>query len=132
MLGATHSMANPLTAHHDIAHGQAVGMLLPVVVRFNACEPQVAELYATLACSAGLCPGSATVEVAVAALVERLEELLDAAALPRSLSACGVPRSELGTLAEEAARQWTAQFNPRAVTVEDFVELFERAWRSDS
>ena len=31
-------------------------------------------------------------------------------------------------LAEEAARQWTAAFNPRSVTVEDFVHLYEAAF----
>src|SRR3954469_15562483 len=31
MLGAAHSAANPLTAHHGIPHGQAVGMTLPAI-----------------------------------------------------------------------------------------------------
>ena len=30
-------------------------------------------------------------------------------------------------LAEMAAKQWTAQFNPRALTVEDFVGLYRAA-----
>src|SRR2546427_274617 len=36
MLGAVHAAANPLTAHYGIVHGEAVGILLPHVVRFNA------------------------------------------------------------------------------------------------
>ena len=36
MLGAAHSAANPLTAHYGIAHGQAVGLMLPAVIAFNA------------------------------------------------------------------------------------------------
>ena len=36
MLGAAHAAANPLTAHFGIAHGHAVGLMLPHVVRFNA------------------------------------------------------------------------------------------------
>ncbi|MFM7291129.1 MAG: iron-containing alcohol dehydrogenase, partial [Planctomycetia bacterium] len=36
MLGAAHALANPLTAAHGIIHGQAVGLMLPHVVRFNA------------------------------------------------------------------------------------------------
>src|SRR6266436_162906 len=36
MLGAAHAAANPLTAHYGIVHGQAVGMMLPHVIRFNA------------------------------------------------------------------------------------------------
>ena len=41
MLGAAHAAANPLTAHLDIAHGHAVGLMLPHVVRFNADEAEV-------------------------------------------------------------------------------------------
>ena len=36
MLGAAHGLANPLTAHYGIVHGQAVGLMLPHVIRFNA------------------------------------------------------------------------------------------------
>jgi len=32
-------------------------------------------------------------------------------------------------LAEEAARQWTAQFNPRPVAKEDFLRLYESILR---
>ena len=42
MLGAAHSAANPLTAHFDVIHGQAVGMMLPHVVRFNAAAETIA------------------------------------------------------------------------------------------
>ena len=35
MLGATHACANPLTARYGTAHGAAIAMLLPAVVRWN-------------------------------------------------------------------------------------------------
>ena len=35
MLGATHACANPLTARYGTAHGAAIAMLLPTVVRWN-------------------------------------------------------------------------------------------------
>ena len=46
MLGAAHAVANPLTAAHHVVHGQAVGLMLPHVVRFNAasCGTPYAEL----------------------------------------------------------------------------------------
>jgi len=40
MLGAAHAAANPLTAHFGIVHGQAVGLMLPHVIRFNAHQSQ--------------------------------------------------------------------------------------------
>src|SRR5205807_9393052 len=36
MLGAAHALANPLTTSFDVPHGQAVGVMLPHVIRFNA------------------------------------------------------------------------------------------------
>ena len=46
MLGATHSLANPLTARYAIPHGVAIGLMLPHVVRFNGetCEEAYREL----------------------------------------------------------------------------------------
>src|SRR5438128_5886964 len=46
MLGATHACANPLTARYGTAHGAAIAMLLPSVVRWN--ERAAADRYATL------------------------------------------------------------------------------------
>ena len=75
MLGAAHSAANPLTAHFGIVHGQAVGMMLPHVVRFNAQQPDVAAVYAELARSAELAAWSASADEAVQALIAEVESL---------------------------------------------------------
>jgi alcohol dehydrogenase len=112
MLGATHSAANPLTAHFGVIHGHAIGALLPHVVRFNAREAE--EGYRLIAASAE-------------ALARRLEALHAASGLPRRLADFGVAEDDLPGLAAEAARQWTAQFNPRPVTAEDFVEIYRCA-----
>ena len=34
--GSKYSLANPLTAHFDVPHGQAIAVMLPHVIRFNA------------------------------------------------------------------------------------------------
>ncbi len=47
MLGATHACANPLTARYGTAHGAAIAMLLPSVVRWN--ERVASQDYASLA-----------------------------------------------------------------------------------
>ena len=54
--------------------------------------------------------------------------MLNVAGMPRSLADCGVDRSQIKLLAEEAAKQWTVTFNPRAVTVKDFVAMYEAAF----
>ena len=133
MLGAAHSAANPLTAHYNIVHGQAVGMMLPVIVRFNAADPAALRCYAELASGPELATVKGGLTTALEALLARLESLLNIAGFPRSLTECGVEPSKINILAAEAAQQWTAKFNPRRVEVSDFVSLYEAAFdrRSD-
>src|SRR5207249_2007078 len=81
MLGCCHACANPLTAHYGLAHGMAVGVMLPHVLRFNA--PAAGDLYADLAADAGLPAGRGE---AAEALAQRVTALLKAAALPMRLT----------------------------------------------
>jgi alcohol dehydrogenase len=127
MLGAAHSAANPLTAHFGVVHGQAVGMMLPHVVRLNARDPVAARAYAEVACAAQLALLSEAPESAAEHLAEHLESLLELAGLPRTLDHCGAKPEDVPRLADEAARQWTAQFNPRSVTASDFERLYAAA-----
>jgi alcohol dehydrogenase len=128
MLGAAHSAANPLTAHFNIVHGQAVGLMLPAVVRWNAHDPGARLAYAELASAPELACVSDGEAEAVSALVQHLEKLLNLAGMPTSLAECGVKREMIPTLAEEASRQWTAGYNPRRVSPEDFAALYEAAF----
>jgi alcohol dehydrogenase len=88
-------------------------MMLPHVVRFNAsvAGPWYSELYTS-----------------ADSLAERIEHLLDAAGLPKSLKECGVSDTILPLLAEEAMEQWTARFNPRPVTESDILSLYRATW----
>jgi alcohol dehydrogenase len=123
MLGATHALANPLTARFDVTHGIAIGMLLPHVVRHNA--EAVGLRYCELAADAGLpCDQPQT---AAAALARRLSELVRLAGQPAQLSHFGVTAADLPVMAEEAAEQWTGRFNPRPMTVSNFRELYQCA-----
>jgi alcohol dehydrogenase len=118
MLGCAHACANPLTAHYGTTHGVAVGVMLPHVIRFNASAADT--LYAELAKDAGL-PGGAD------ALARRVTALLRSAGLPTALRECGVSGDILPVLAEEAAEQFTARFNPRSVTEVELRRLYEAA-----
>jgi alcohol dehydrogenase len=110
MLGAAHACANPLTARFGITHGVAVGLMLPHVVRFNA---------------AGLEDGAYTVIGDDAGgLASAIEQMLDVAGLPRRLSDLDVPWETLPALAAEAAKQWTARFNPRPVGENELLQLY--------
>ncbi len=123
MLGACHACANPLTAHYGITHGQAIGILLPHVIRFNARD--VAALYGDLLAEVGLQDGHPGGPAD--SLAQRITGMMKQANLPTTLGACGVSPSILPLLAEEANQQWTARFNPRPVAEADLVEIYEAA-----
>jgi len=128
MLGAAHSAANPLTAHYRIVHGQAVGMMLAHVVRFNSRVESARQTYAQLACTPEIACVSDHLDQAVEALIEKIESLLALAEMPSSLGQCGVEKKRLPELAAEAAKQWTATFNPRPISKENFLHLYEAAF----
>ena len=123
MLGATHACANPLTSNYNTEHGMAIGLMLPHVVRWNGAV--VGDRYEQL-----LKHGSVILDRRdpAEALAARLEELLAIGGLTRSLRRAGVPESDLPRLAEEAAGQWTGQFNPRPFGVAEALELYRRAY----
>jgi len=125
MLGAAHAAANPLTARWGLIHGHAVGLMLPAVVQFNSQDPTLCRLYGELALHAGLVADVRDAGEATAALVEFLQSYRAAARLPCSLAGGGVRQADVERLAQEAAQQWTAGFNPRPVTVSDFVSLYQ-------
>jgi alcohol dehydrogenase len=124
MLGACHACANPLTAHYDITHGVAIGILMPHVVRFNA--PVVGSLYGDLAHEAGMVNGDTG--AAAESVARRFVDLMHSAGLPTRLADCGVSRGILPVLSEEANQQWTARFNPKSVTEAELLELYEAAF----
>jgi len=112
MLGAAHSCANPLTAYFDVVHGEAVGAMLPHIIRYNAALPEIAALYQSYF------DGD---------LADRITELLAKPRCPCSSRTTASPKPMRRKLAAMAAKQWTAQFNPRPVSEADFAELFQAA-----
>ena len=124
MLGAAHSMANPLTAKRGIVHGVAVGLALPVVMEFNAGHPETKVRYADLARRSGLVTPDCPDEDSVKALLVRVRHLLSLANFPSSLSELGFEEGDLAGLAKSASEQWTAGFNPRPIEASDFARLY--------
>ncbi len=124
MLGAAHALANPLTAAYGIAHGEAVALMLPHVVRFNGrrCNDWYRELLATTADEPN-CPNGGAAELA-----DFLRNIATEAGLPAKLEKCGVDPLRLPQLADDAARQWTASFNPIPVTSAELLRLYELAF----
>ncbi len=111
MLGAAHAASNPLTAGYGVVHGRAVAMMLPHVVRFNMQSPEALSGYKQLDDD----------------LLARIEALLGAAGIPRTLGEYGIPESAIPELAKQAQEQWTGRFNPRPLTASEFEGLYSAA-----
>jgi alcohol dehydrogenase len=126
MLGATHALANPLTARYGIVHGQAIGLMLPHVIRFNGA--QFGNWYRDLLEGTGGANGFPPPESGYGGLAEFVAKLVRKAGLPAQLSQCGVEQSALGEMAVDAAKQWTGRFNPRAVGEAELLELYQTAF----
>jgi len=125
MLGAAHALANPLTANYEIVHGQAVAIMLPHVIRYNAeATGNWYEEILTLAQEVNGCPPAST---GAAGLADFVSLLIERAGLKSRLSQLDVDTTQLSTLADQASQQWTGTFNPRKVTVEDLHELYRAA-----
>lgn len=125
MLGAAHALANPLTARFGITHGVAIALTLPHVIRHNAGSFEVAEMYRSLIATVD--PGIRTSN-AGAALARWVESLASAAGYSPYLRDWGVTEELIPTLANEAASQWTATFNPRPVDAGSLEGLYRCAW----
>ena len=110
MLGAAHACASPLQAHYGVAHGVAVALMLPHVVRWNRAAA-----------------GDRYDDLLPDGLERRLRDLASLAGLPSSLREAGVPAAALPRLAEEAAAHWTGRFNPRPIDPAGVLEIYQWA-----
>jgi alcohol dehydrogenase len=130
MLGAAHALANPLTAQFNVTHGQAVGLMLPHVVRFNAARsPEVNNWYAEL--WRDVAHSSLGKSIAqndpIDSLAIYVQHLASRAGLHTELTSCGVTANDVSKLAVDATKQWTGNFNPCPLQERDFRQLYVEA-----
>jgi maleylacetate reductase len=113
-LGLGHAMAQALGGRYGLSHGALSAICLPPALRFNS--PVAAEEIARL--GVAMCaddPAGRAQELARLAGFTLLRHL-------------GVPRDELGEVAEAAAQRGGARANPRPASPEEIRELYESVW----
>jgi 4-hydroxybutyrate dehydrogenase len=118
-LGATHSLAHPLSSLCGLHHGLANALCLPFVMDFNARRKP--GLYRRIGIALGL--SDATDAGAIAAVCALLAEI----GLVPGLRAHGVHEAHLDALADQAFADSCHATNPVPVTREDLRSLYERA-----
>jgi alcohol dehydrogenase len=126
MLGATHALANPLTATYGIVHGEAIGLMLPHVIRFNGEKHDVwyRELLEASCDNNGMPRPSSGPE----GLANFVTSLVEKAGLATRLPDRKVEEAKLSELAASAATQWTGTFNPREVGESELLGLYRQAF----
>ena len=123
-LGIVHSMAHPLSAVYDIPHGKACAMLLTAVLKFNA--PTTGEKYREIARVMGVPNVDAMDEATYRqAAIDVIQKLADDVGIPKSLSEAGVKREDIPFLAESAFNDACTPGNPRDVSLEDIIGIYE-------
>ncbi|MEX0817333.1 MAG: iron-containing alcohol dehydrogenase [Gaiellales bacterium] len=113
-LGLGHAMAQALGGRYGLSHGALNAICLPPALRFNSTV--AAEEIARL--------GEA---MRAEDPAERARELARLAGFTL-LRHLGVPRDELGEIAEAAAQRGGARANPRPASPEEIRELYESVW----
>ena len=125
-LGIVHSMAHSLGAYFDTPHGVANALLLPHVLKFNGAV--CPELYRNMGTSFGLDMSNTTDEEAVDKVVEAVRELSIKLNIPQTLREIGISYEMIPTLAKQAINDACTPGNPREVTVEDLIDIYEAAY----
>ena len=124
MLGAAHSLANPLTSQFKIPHGQAVGLMMPHVIRWNGevAGSMYLQLWHTIQHEV-LTPADG-----VERLFHWFQSTVKHSGLQTHLRDLHIPENAMESLAEEAIKQWTANFNPRPLRLEDALSMYRQAY----
>lgn len=124
--GAVHALSYPLGGEFHVPHGVANSVLLCPVLAFNL--PAATQRYAAVAKAIGAEPGRDDAETAARGL-ERLRELAAAVGIPPRMRDLGVPESAIERLAAGAMTVTRLlDRNPRAVTLQDAVEIYRKAY----
>jgi len=114
-LGATHSLAHPLSSECGMHHGAANAVMLPFVLEFNR-----AEAAARL--------GDLEAQFGGGDIAAQVRELNRRVGIAPRLREYGVTQEQLAALADLAIQDGCHHLNPRSCTRADLLALYRAAW----
>jgi alcohol dehydrogenase class IV len=121
-LGATHSMAHPLSALHGMHHGTANAICLPHVMEFNA--KRKAGLYRRIGVACGLDLFKLNDRGADAVTIDFVQSFLAGLNLDQGLRSYGIDESHIAALVDQAYQDACHKTNPVPVTKKDLKALY--------
>ncbi|MDA9639784.1 iron-containing alcohol dehydrogenase [SAR116 cluster bacterium] len=118
-LGMTHAISHMVGAEFDTQHGLTNAIVLPVVLRFNlpGLEHKVRRMAEIMQIE----------DHSEAAFIARIENILDALDIPKSLSEIGVPLECAEEISHKALLDSAAGTNPRPADAGQVQHLIETA-----
>ena len=124
-LGIVHSMAHQLGAVYDTPHGIANAILLPFVMKFNGevCFERFREILIAL----GEPAKNMSKEGIIYTMVEKIKKLSAEVGITQTVSDVGGRKEDLEMLAKKALNDPCTPGNPREVTLEDIIKIYEEA-----
>lgn len=127
-LGCVHSMAHPLGARFDVPHGVANALLLPIVMEFNM--PSSLDKYCEIAKAMGEDITGLTREEGAKAAVNAVKKLSLDLNIPQTLREINITKESLNQLAKDAYADVCTGGNPRKITENDILELYQIAYNA--
>jgi alcohol dehydrogenase class IV len=122
-LGAVHAMAHGVGGLLDLPHGLCNASVFDQVVDFNF--PTAEQRYVDIAGAIGLDIRGLSAQEVRKKLVATLRELLEQTGIRKTLSQCGLDRTEVHELAERAMDDPCVVTNPRPPSQRDIEVIYE-------
>ena len=125
-LGVVHAIALPPSALFHIPHGIANAILLPHGMEFNLIGNP--GKFADIACAMGEFVDGLTIMEAAMVAVDAVRELAADIGAPQTLESVGAEKDAIPKMAEDGMKSGHLAVNPRQVSIEDVVKIFEAAY----
>jgi alcohol dehydrogenase len=124
-LGICHAIGHSLGGRFDIAHGVALTLVLPQVLRFNA--PVCGERLADAAFALGAGDTNKSADWNTAAAIDAVAALAERAGMPSGLAGFGITEADFPQIAADALDDEVLANTPRMPTAADIASLLAAA-----
>jgi len=125
-LGIVHAIALPPSALFHVPHGIANAILLPHGMEFNLIGNP--GKFVDIACAKGENVDGLTIMEAAELAVDAVRNLAMDIGAPQTLESVGAKRESIPKMAEDGMKSGHLAVNPRQVSIEDVVKIFETAF----